>query len=224
MDELTCGGDPMMIQEDEALVDGSELDQYLPPGGQQSHYVYPNSLPPTHPLWSIPKTPSVDPSRETQVSNNNNHTKHNKRCNETTHTTLEYSYNAPDDPLSLPPPALLRYHALQPSSGFIKTERDVYHQGVPTTVSGSSPPPTLSYHQSFPLVPTANYYSTGTGNSTVSAPHGQYLQSLPSYQQYFQQRGATVFGNSADTAWSNYSYVWHELVKSVKFRVDLRNK
>ncbi|XP_023705462.1 transcription factor Sox-10 [Cryptotermes secundus] len=207
MDELTCGGDPMMIQEDEALVDGSELDQYLPPGAQQSHYLYPNSLPPSHPLWTIHKPPSEDPSGETQESNNNNHMKHNKRCNETTHTTLEYAYNTSDDPLSLPPPALLRYHELQPSSGLIKTERDVYHQGVPTTVSGSSPPPTLSYHQSFPLVPTPNYYTTGSGNSTVSAPHGQYLQSLPSYQQYFQQRGATVFGNSADTAWSNYSYV-----------------
>jgi hypothetical protein len=204
MDELTCAGEPIMIQEDEALVDGSELDQYLPPGGQQSHYLYPSSLPPSHPLWAIHKPHSEEPASAAQEANNS-HTKHNK----TTHTALEYSYSTPDD-LSVPQPPLLRYHELQPSSGQIKTERDAYHQGVPTTVTSSTPPsaPALSYHQSFPLVPAPNYYSAGTGNSAMSAPHGQYLQSLPSYQQYFQQRGAAVFGNSADsTAWPNYSYV-----------------
>lgn len=209
MDELTCGGDPMMIQEDEALVDGSELDQYLPPGGQQSHFLYHNSAPAPHHLWVIHKPPTEENSIEPQESNNN-HTKHTKRCNETTPATLEYSYNNSDDPLALQPPPLVRYHELQPSSTLIKTEREVYHQGVPTAVSNSSSPTTIAYHQSLPLVPTPNYYSAATGNSTMTAPHGQYLQSLPNYHQYFQQRGATVFGNSADTAWSNYSYVWHE--------------
>jgi hypothetical protein len=208
MDELTCGGEPIMMQEDEALVDGSELDQYLPPGGQQSHYLYPSSFPPSHPLWAIHKPPSEEPASATQESNNS-HAKHIKRCNETAHTAVEY-YSTPDD-LSVPPPPSLRYHELQPSSGLIKTERDVYHQGVPTTVSSSTPPPpppALSYHQSFPLVPAPNYYSAGTGNSAMSASHGQYLQSLPSYQQYFQQRGTAVFGNSGDSAaWSNYSYL-----------------
>jgi hypothetical protein len=206
MDELTCGGDPMMIQEDEALVDGSELDQYLPPGGQQSHFLYHNSAPAPHHLWVIHKPPTEENSIEPQESNNN-HTKHTKRCNETTPATLEYSYNNSDDPLALQPPPLVRYHELQPSSTLIKTEREVYHQGVPTAVSNSSSPTTIAYHQSLPLVPTPNYYSAATGNSTMTAPHGQYLQSLPNYHQYFQQRGATVFGNSADTAWSNYSYV-----------------
>lgn len=207
MDDLTCGGDAMMIQEDEALVDGCELDQYLPPGGQQPHYLYPNSAPPSHPLWVIHKSSNEQASNENQESNNN-HAKHSKRCHDTTHATLEYAYSNSDDPLALPPPPpLLRYHELQPSSALVKTEREAYHQAAPTTVTNSSPPPTLSYHQSLPLVPTPNYYSAGTGNSTMSATHGQYLQSLPSYQQYFQQRGAAVFGNASDSAWSNYSYV-----------------
>ena len=208
VDDLTCGGDPMMIQEDEALVDGCELDQYLPPGGQQPHYLYTNSAPPSHPLWVIHKPSNEETPNESQESNNN-HAKHNKRCNETTHTTLEYSYSNSDDPLALPPPPppLLRYHEMQPSSTLVKTEREVYHPGTPTAVSTSSPSPALSYHQSLPLLPTPNYYSTGTGNSTMSATHGQYLQSLPSYQQYFQQRGAAVFGNTTDGTWSNYSYV-----------------
>jgi hypothetical protein len=209
MDDLTCGGDPMMTHVDEALVDGCELDceldQYLPPGGQQPHYLYPNSTTSSHPLWVIHKPSNEDTSNETQESNNNQ-AKH-KRCNETTHAALEYSYGNSNDPLALPPPPpLLRYHELQPSSTLVKTEREVYHQGAPT-VTTSSPPPTLSYHQSLPLVPTPNYYSAGTGNSAMSATHGQYLQSLPSYQQYFQQRGASVFGNATDSAWSNYSYV-----------------
>jgi len=209
MDDLTCGDDPMMIHEDEALVDGCELDQYLPPGGQQPHYLYPNSAPPSHPLWVIHKSSNEETSNENQESNNN-HAKHSKRCNDTTHATLEYSYSNSDDPLALPPPPpLLRYHELQPSSALVKTEREAYHQPAPTPVTNPSPPPTLSYHQNLPLVPTPNYYSAGTGNSTMSATHGQYLQSLPSYQQYFQQRGPAVFGNASDSAWPNYSYVGH---------------
>jgi hypothetical protein len=200
MEELTCGGDPMIIQEDEGLVDGSELDQYLPPGGQQSHYLYANSAPPSHSLWVIHKPPSEETSNEPEESNNNT-----RKLTKTTPATLEYTYSNSDDPLALPPPPLLRYHELQPSSALIKTEREVYHQGVSNTVPTTSSP-TMSYHQSLPLVPAPNYYSAGSGSSTMSAPHGQYLQSLPSYQ-YFQQRGTAVFGNSADTTWSNYSYV-----------------
>jgi hypothetical protein len=196
-----------MIQEDEALVDGCELDQYLPPGGQQSHYLYPNSVPPSHPLWVIHKPSNEEASNENQESNNN-HAKHSKRCNDTTPATLEYSYNSSDDSMVLPPPPpLLRYHELQPSSALVKTEREVYHQAAPTTVTTTSPPPTLSYHQTLPLVPTPNYYSSGNGSSSMSTTHGQYLQSLPSYQQYFQQRGAVVFGNTTESTWSNYSYV-----------------
>ncbi|XP_069702071.1 transcription factor Sox-10-like [Periplaneta americana] len=195
--DLTCATESIMMHDDEALVDNSELDQYLPPGGQQTHYLYPSSAPPPPSLWLMHKPLTDEPSGDSQETNNN-HTKHTKRCNE---ASLEYQYGNSEDHISLTPPSLLRYHELQPSSTLIKTEREVYHQTVSTSVPTSSPAPAMTYHQSLPLVPTPNYYNA-TGNSAMSATHGQYLQTLPGYQ-FFQQRGS-MFGNSAETAWSNY--------------------
>ena len=183
-----------MMQEDEGLLDGNELDQYLPPGGQQTHYLYSSSTP-THPLWLVHKSPSDDTSSESPESNNNHSSKHRSLSSS---TSLDYHFSSTDDTLPVPPPTLPRYHELQPSSALIKTEREVYQQTSSPSISSSSSSPSMTYHQNLPIMPTPNYFNAGTTSASMSAtPHGQYFQTLPRYD--------LLFGNSADSTWSNYA-------------------
>ncbi|CAG2059976.1 unnamed protein product [Timema podura] len=211
--ELTCGGDPSIIlQEDEALVDGSELDQYLPPGGQQPpvahHFMY--SPPQTHHhhhhphpnmLLSIHHNARRKSDDDPHESNNNNNDQHHlklkKQCLEESNPPLGASsyngYTNQEDVIASSLPSL-RYHELQPSS-LIKTEKDMYQQNPSV--------PSSALYQNHIMTPTPNYYGSA---GSMGHPHHQYL---PPYQ-HIQQR--TLFGNSGgiaglgspETVWSNY--------------------
>ena len=179
-----------MMQEDEGQLDGNELDQYLTPSTQQTHYLYSTSTP-THPLWLVHKSTSEDAPSDLPEANNN-HTIKQKTM--TSNTPLDYHYNT-DESLSNP---LLKYHDLQPPSTLIKTEREVYQQTSSPTISSSSSSPSMTYHQNLPMLPTPTYYNAGTTSNTMTASaHGQYFQSLPRYQY--------LFGNSGEPTWPSYT-------------------
>ncbi|XP_063236136.1 transcription factor SOX-8-like [Bacillus rossius redtenbacheri] len=199
--ELAC--DPgIMLPEDEGLVDGSELDQYLPPGHQPPpppppahHYLHPSAQ--HHVLWAAHhsarrKSPSEEeqppsPSSVFHVNeaNNNNNNKGRRSFDD---ALALYGGYCGDDPGSL---SAARYHELQPTS-LVKTERDLFHHQGPSSYVGH-------------LAPAATGYFGGGGSSSSSAVGSHHHQYLPSYQ-HIQQR--TLFGNpglgSSETAWSNY--------------------
>ncbi|KAJ8897811.1 hypothetical protein PR048_003164 [Dryococelus australis] len=201
--ELTCGSDAtsIILQEDEGLVDGSELDQYLPPGQQPPpahHYLYPSSQ--HHMLWSVHHNPRRKSSDDdvaavsfhpSETNNNNNSSGKLKKSSFDDPLALYNGYSPSSEEVAGALPSM-RYHELQPTS-LVKTEREFYHQGSSTTAAAAAS--SYANHLTAP-----GYF--GGGNMVGSSHHHQYL---PSYQ-HIQQR--TLFGSpgigSAEATWSNY--------------------
>lgn len=103
-------GEAMMMHEGDQLVDGSELDQYLPPGGNQTQQ-------PPFICYPVP-SPGIWRNNSTTHEEDPNN---NPRRRESTPQEMQYNFQEEQTGM------LPKYHELQPSAT-IKTEHPPVYQ------------------------------------------------------------------------------------------------
>lgn len=138
----------------EECIDDSEFDQYLPPAASGMTVFQP--------------TPSRSHVRHTyeEDTENNNSIHKNKKQSSTSEPVT-----SPPDLYNYEDVSLMRYHEMQPSDAYVKSER--YPPANPVSM--------YNYQNSVPLNSTSGYYTS----------NGQYL---PNYQYLSHQR--PIFSNT----------------------------